>query len=78
MVFGDHYNPWGKYFSELFFTGGSISFNTEEIKKNPKGVEKAWKYVRAFMRSFEPKHEDKEAVCAYIMSHILVMPEEKE
>lgn len=65
------YNGHTKYndlFSELFFNGGSVSFK-EGV--DPDFRTKAWNYCRAFMRSFEPKHEEKEAICAMIMSELV-------
>lgn len=65
------YNGSTKYnslFSSLFFSGGQVEFkkNLNEEFKN-----KAWTYCRAFMGSWEPKHEEKEAICAMIMSELL-------
>ena len=60
-----HYN---KLFSKLFFGGGKVKFKEgvdEEFRS------KAWKYCRSFMSSFEPKHEEKEAICALLMSELL-------
>ena len=55
-------------FSQLFFSGGKI-----DIKKdvNPEFKEKALPYLKAFMGSFEPKHEEKEAISALILSHLV-------
>jgi hypothetical protein len=61
-------NPYHKLFSSLFFNGGRVVFKKdieESFKKS------AWDYCRAFMASFEPKHEEKSAICALIMSEIL-------
>ena len=67
--FADHTDtPYNKLFSELFFSGGKVEFKKdlpEDFKKN------AWAYCRAFMGSFAPKHEDKEAICALLMSELL-------
>ncbi len=68
------YNGRTKYndlFASLFYKGGKVEFKKdvpEEFKKS------AWPYVRAFMGSFEPKHEEKEAICALLLSE-LVEPE---
>lgn len=61
--------PYNKKFSELFFSGGKIEFkpDVDEDFKN-----KAWPYCRALMGSFAPSHEDKEAVCAMLMSELIV------
>lgn len=55
-------------FSSLFYGGGKITFKKDV---NEAFKAKAWPYCRAFMGSFEPKHEDKEAICALIMSELL-------
>jgi len=56
-------------FNDLFFSGGKVEFqkNVDEDFKN-----KAWPYCRALMGSFEPKHEEKEAICSMLMSELLV------
>lgn len=71
------YNGRGEYntlFSKLFFSGGQITFK-ENL--DPDFKTKAWTYTRAFMRSFEPKHEEKEAICAMLLSE-LVEPTAKD
>lgn len=67
----DFYNgntPYNKLFSNLFFGGGTVRFkkDVDQTFSND-----AWRYCRVFMRSFAPKHEEKEAICALIMSEIL-------
>lgn len=60
--------PYNSLFSKLFFSGGTVNFKNnvdEEFKKS------AWAYCRSFMGSFEPKHEEKEAICAMLMSELL-------
>ena len=62
------HTPYNRLFSNLFFSGGKVKFKSnvdEDFKKT------AWAYCRAFMASWEPKHEEKEAICALIMSEIL-------
>ena len=54
---------WGaELFSRLFFNGGKF-----ELEAKP-GIDRsaALKHIRAIMGSFEPKHEHKEAACAYL------------
>lgn len=61
--------PYNDLFRKLFYRGGQVAFKegvNEEFKA------KAWPYLRAFMGSFEPKHEEKEAICALLMSELLV------
>jgi len=58
---------YNKMFSQLFFNGGKINIK-KDIDKDFKN--KALKYLKAFMGSFEPQHEEKEAVSALILSEI--------
>lgn len=60
--------PYNKLFSNLFYMGGAVKFK-KDIDSEFK--DKAWKYCRSFMGSWEPKHEEKEAVCAMLMSELL-------
>lgn len=60
--------PYNDLFSNLFFNGGEINFK-KDVDKAFKS--KAWAYCRSFMQSWEPKHEEKEAICAMLMSELL-------
>jgi hypothetical protein len=56
---------WNQLFNSIFFRGeapGTIS--------PVEGIDpmKAGRHIRAIMSSFQPKHEHKEAGCAYLMS----------
>jgi hypothetical protein len=65
------YNGYGKYnelFNALFHKGGKVQFKSGLTKEQ---ITPLWNYCRAFMKSWEPKHEEKEAICAMIMSEIL-------
>jgi len=56
---------WNRLFGMIFFQGrapGTIS-GVDGIDQ-----EKAGRHLRAVMKSWEPKHEHKEAGCAYLMS----------
>lgn len=62
------YNGHTKFndmFSNLFFSGGVIA-----VKPSISAEDKtrALRYYKALAGSFEPKHEEKEAVCALILS----------
>jgi len=65
------YNGHTKYnnlFSELFFTGGKLKFKSnlnEDFKL------KALPYLKSFMQSFSPSHNEKEAICALLLSEIV-------
>lgn len=59
---------YNKLFAELFFKGGKLNFKKdidEEFKK------KALPYLKAFMGSFEPRQEEKEAICAMLLSELV-------
>jgi hypothetical protein len=65
MEFQESRTEWNRLVSKWFF-GGLKSFDCE-----PKdGIDKqaAMKHVAAILRSWEPKHEHKEAGCAYLLS----------
>lgn len=66
--FLDGRTKYNDLFSNLFFKGGQVVFK-KEINKDQQT--KIWMYCRAFMRSWSPKHEHKEAICAMLMSEIL-------
>lgn len=58
-------NKWSKLVTTWFFRG------LKSAKWTPKpGVDtnKALRHVGAIMGSFEPKHEHKEAACAFLLS----------
>lgn len=72
--FYNGHTPYNDLFSELFYSGGKVEFKKgvpEEFRKA------AWSYVRAFMGSFAPKHEEKEAIAALLLSE-LCEPKRKE
>lgn len=57
-------NRWNRVFNDWFFSGAS------NLKVTPKeGVDKtrAMAHIKAVMRSFEPKHEHKEAGVAFLL-----------
>ena len=60
--------PYNKLFSDLFFKGGGIKFKPG---LDPSFKAKAWPYLRSFMGSWEPKHEEKEAICAMLLSELV-------
>ena len=66
--FYNGHTPYNDLFSKLFFNGGEVKFK-KKIDNEFKN--KAWAYCRCFMGSYEPKHEEKEAICAMIMSELL-------
>lgn len=60
--------PYNKLFSTLFYNGGKVEFKKDVDHEY---VLRAWSYCRCLMSSWTPKHEDKEAICALIMSEVL-------
>ena len=62
------YTPHNKLFSTLFFKGGKLHFKQD---LNSEFKSKALPYLKAFMGSFAPKHEEKEAICAMLLSELV-------
>ena len=65
--FYDGRTPYNDLFSDLFFNGGKLQFK-KDLDKDFKA--KALPYLKAFMASFEPPHEEKEAICALLLSEL--------
>ncbi len=58
-------NKWGRLVSDWFYSGVKLG------KLTPKegiDAQAAMRHVQYCMKSFEPKHEHKEAGCAYLLS----------
>ena len=69
--FSDHGNVWNRLVSDWFYSGlSSLDLTPKE------GVDKssALRHIRAIMGSFEPKHEDKMASCAFLLSEWFTNP----
>lgn len=66
--FYNGHTPYNALFSKLFFEGGKVDFK-KDVPDEFKNA--AWPYVRAFMGSFEPKHEEKEAISAMLLSELV-------
>lgn len=60
------HNKWIQAFNHLFFKGAKEGMTL--VGKKGIDAEKAYRHITACMRSFEPKHEHKEAGVAYLMS----------
>lgn len=60
--------PYNKLFRTLLNHGGEV---VQKADVNEAYWEKAWPYCKALMRSFAPKYEEKEAVCAMLMSELI-------
>ncbi len=60
--------PYNRLFNTLFFTGGTLNFKPdlpEDFKRS------AMRYLKSFMQSYEPKHEEKEAISALLLSELV-------
>lgn len=55
-------------FSRLFFKGGTLNFK-DGIED--KFITKAVRYMKSVLVSYQPKHEEKEAVCSLILSELV-------
>lgn len=60
--------PYNKLFSQLFYEGGRVSFK-EKIDPDFQG--RVWKYFQLFMRSNKPSPNEKEAICAMLLSEVV-------
>jgi len=69
--FADHRGEYVKLFSNLFFNGGRI---VPKPDIDSDYYDRVWRYLCAYMGSFSAKHESKEAICAMLLSEI-VLPE---
>lgn len=63
--------PWCDYVQTLFFKGGTYPEVQEGVTKEE--YTRLFRYVRALLGSYEPKHEDKIAVIAYLLSQYCVL-----
>lgn len=69
--------PANNFFNQWFFSGiKEFPRFKENIDEEKSG--KAMLWARAYMGSFAPKHEDKEAVCAMIFNECLILPDKYE
>lgn len=59
--------PYNDLFSTLFYKGGKVKFK-ENLPDDFKNA--AYPYLRAFMGSWGPKHEHKEAIAAMLLSEL--------
>lgn len=59
-------NKWARLISDWFFHG--LPEDVGFIPKEGIDAQTALNHIRATLRSFQPKHEHKEAGCAFLMS----------
>lgn len=77
--FKNHSNKWVQLVSTWFFHG--LDQNTDFNVKQGIDPKDALKHIMCIMRSFRPKHEEKEAACAYLLSlwfDSVIVPEKKK
>lgn len=71
--------PWNKLFSKMFYSGLTDADRPkpkpELVKDLNEDATDAWRHIMAVSRSFQPKHEHKEAGVAYLMSLWFKLPE---
>jgi hypothetical protein len=69
--------PWNKFFRKLFYDGGNVKIKKDPFfHQNHRWTINTLYYLKAFMASFEPKQEEKEAISALILSEIAILPED--
>lgn len=66
---------WSQLFNSLFFNGGEIKIRQD---RPVEFTHTALTYLKHFMGSFEPKHEEKAAISALILSEICAHPDDDE
>lgn len=65
--FQDHRGtPWNKLFNTMFFK--ELPEDTVFDSKDGIDPNKAFRHIKAVMKSWEPKHEHKEAAVAWLLS----------
>ena len=60
--------PFNDQFSKLFFSGGSLNFKTD---LDASFKDKAVPFLKGTMGSWDSQHEDKEAICAMLLSELV-------
>ena len=76
---GCNSNKWNKLFSNWFFYG--LDEDTDFIPKEGIDVDAALKHISSIMRSWQPKHEHKEAGIAFLLQlwfEDIIVPEKKK
>jgi len=67
--FVDDHGPYVRLFSNLFFNGGEVQPKPDIDQAY---YDRMWRYIRGYMGSFIAKHESKEAICAMLLSEIVL------
>lgn len=71
--FSNRYNEWSEFAMKIFFKGlTKDEFAQLVFKSNDANVQTAQlTYLQAWLGSYVPRHEDKEAVCGWLLSEML-------
>lgn len=67
------YTKYNSLFSSIFYNKHTPTLKPGATTDDHK---KVWSYCKALMGSWNPKHEDKEAVCSMLMSVVLLTENE--
>lgn len=69
-------SKWGDMVNQIFFSGASKEEKEKWILTGLSDEQqlKVWKYFRAVISSFDPKHEEKVGLCAWLLSRVLESP----
>jgi len=67
--FTDDRGEYVRLFSQLFFNGRKVQYKPN-IDQNY--CDRVWRYLCEYMGSFSAKHESKEAICAMLLSEIVL------
>lgn len=62
----DH-TDWNKFVTRWFFSGDALT-HFDLYTREDVDAQAAWKHLSAVLRSWEPKHEHKQAAVAWLMS----------
>lgn len=73
--FNRYNNPWCEAASSLFFHGGEVKVTKAA---NPEQAAAMLRYLKTWMGSFEPRHEEKEAVCGWLLSLMMDKPPKRK
>lgn len=72
-------NPYASFVRTVFFDG--LKLDDWNLAFKPgitlEDAQERWRQVQACLRSFQPKHEHKEAGCAYLCSQFMEPPTKK-
>lgn len=65
--FYNGHTPYNDLASKLFFSGGTINYKKD---LDPERKTLGYRYLCAVLKSFEPSHNDKEAIAALVLSEL--------